>query len=78
MASQGVPHRAAGVAGCYRDLIDGFVVDCRDTADEAPVADLGLHVLLADSLGPTPPERAKLAREVVQWAASLATSPRSR
>jgi LPPG:FO 2-phospho-L-lactate transferase len=58
----GVETTAAGIARAYRDVIDGVV------ADESPN---GGDELVTDTLMPTPAHRARLAREVLDFATSL-------
>jgi LPPG:FO 2-phospho-L-lactate transferase len=58
----GIPMSAAGVAGAYRDVLDGIVAD--EAAD-------GLPALVTATLMDTPEDRARLANEVLGFAASL-------
>jgi LPPG:FO 2-phospho-L-lactate transferase len=58
----GVAPSAAGIARAYGDVIDGVV------ADEP--SDRGAE-LVTDTLMPTPADRARLAREVLDFATSL-------
>jgi len=58
----GIPTSAAGVAGAYRDVLDGIVAD--EAAD-------GLPGLVTDTLMDTAEDRARLANEVLGFAASL-------
>jgi LPPG:FO 2-phospho-L-lactate transferase len=46
----GVEVSARGVAGFYRDWIDAFVLDERDTAQERDVAALGLRTRVCDTI----------------------------
>ena len=61
----GIERSADGIARAYADLLDALVAD--EAAD-------GLPGLLTDTLMDTPVDRARLAREVVGCAASLAGS----
>jgi len=61
----GIERSADGIARAYADLLDALVAD--EAAD-------GLPALLTDTLMDTPVDRARLAREVVGFAASLAGS----
>ena len=61
----GIERSADGIAGAYADLLDALVAD--EAAD-------GLPGLVTDTLMDTPVDRARLAREVVGFAASLAGS----
>lgn len=58
----GIPTSAAGVAGAYRGVLDGVVAD--EAAD-------GLPALVTDTVMDTPEDRARLANEVLGFAASL-------
>ncbi|MFL5913083.1 MAG: 2-phospho-L-lactate transferase [Gaiellaceae bacterium] len=65
LAALGFPHRAAVVAGLYAEWLDGFVLDHRDAAEQA---EIGVPVLLADTLAKIGPGRAELARAVLEFA----------
>jgi len=58
----GIATSAAGIASAYGDVIDAIVAD--EAAD-------GIHGLVTDTLMDTPGDRARLAREVLDCAASL-------
>ena len=58
----GIARSAAGIARAYADVIDGIVAD--EPAGETPE-------LVTDTLMDTPGDRARLAREVLDFAASL-------
>ena len=64
-AQAGIEWSADGIARAYADVLDGLV------ADEAGD---GLPGLVTDTLMDTPVDRARLAREVLGFAASLAGS----
>ena len=61
----GLATSAAGIASAYGDVIDGIVAD--EPAD-------GLPGLVTDTLMDTPGDRARLAREVLDFVASLSPS----
>ena len=65
MAALGLPHRATVVAGLYGQWLDGFVLDERDSAEQA---EIGVPVLLADTLAEPGPRRTQLARAVLEFA----------
>jgi len=50
MAAHGLPHRAAAVAGFYRDIVDVFVLDEADHQEAAQIEALGMRVMLAPTL----------------------------
>ena len=58
----GIARSAAGIARAYADVIDGIVAD--EPAGETPE-------LVTDTLMDTPGDRARLAHEVLDFAASL-------
>jgi LPPG:FO 2-phospho-L-lactate transferase len=62
---------ALGVARLYAGLVDGFVIDHADAILEDRVAELGPRVLVTDTVMRTDADRAALAREVLDFAATL-------
>jgi LPPG:FO 2-phospho-L-lactate transferase len=50
MSAAGLEHSATGVATLYADLLDGFVLDRRDSAESAAINALGMRVVTADTL----------------------------
>jgi LPPG:FO 2-phospho-L-lactate transferase len=66
MAVRGLGHGATEVAAGYADLVGRFVLDRRDSAETVAIENLGLEVLLADTLAP-PRERAGLAKAVLEF-----------
>ncbi len=72
LASLGHEVSAAGVAAMYRGLVDGMVIDRVDVEERAGVEALGMQVLATDSVMRGAQDRARLAREVVEFGAGLA------
>ncbi len=72
LASLGHEVSAAGVAAIYEGLVDGMVVDRVDVEERAGVEALGMQVLATDSVMRGAQDRARLAREVVEFGAGLA------
>ncbi|HEV3286480.1 MAG TPA: 2-phospho-L-lactate transferase [Steroidobacteraceae bacterium] len=68
MAELEVPLSSVAIAGHYADFIDGFVLD---RADAALVPAFRCSLLVADTLMVTLADRERLAREVLQFAATL-------
>lgn len=66
MGARGLGHGATEVAAGYAELVARFVLDRRDSAEATAIENLGLEVLLADTLAP-PLERAGLAKAVVEF-----------
>jgi LPPG:FO 2-phospho-L-lactate transferase len=78
LEARGVPHRAAAVAGLYRGLVDGFVLDQSDAGQHAEIEAMGVRVLCADTLAATASERAGLAAAVLAFGRELRDRPRAR
>ncbi len=72
LASLGHEVSAAGVAAIYEGLVDGMVIDRVDVEERAGVEALGMQVLATDSVMRGAQDRARLAREVVEFGAGLA------
>lgn len=71
MTEMGVEVSALGVARHYAGLLDGFVIDRAD-ADLAPaIRDLGMKVLVADTVMTGKAERKRLAAETLAFICSL-------
>jgi LPPG:FO 2-phospho-L-lactate transferase len=54
-----------------RDLIDGFVLDRQDHALEGAIRELGLEVLVTDTVMQSAEDKVRLAREVLAFARAL-------
>ncbi len=67
----GVEVSARGVAGLYRDWVDGWVLDARDADQEADVAALGMQTRLCDTIM----RDAAVAQRVAEAALELAGVP---
>ncbi len=78
LASLGDEVSALGVARRYRKLADGFVVDTQDVALADAVEELGMAVLVADTIMTDGQARARLAREVLGFAESLGAAAAGR
>jgi len=50
MQARGFEVSSVGVAKCYQDIVDVFVIDERDTVDVADFDDIGCEVVRADTL----------------------------
>lgn len=74
LAELGLDVSAASVAEHYSDLLTGFVLDVVDAALRPALEARGLNVLLTDTVMRTDADRARLARETVDFAASLRRS----
>ena len=64
----GVEVSALGVAGLYRDLADGFVLDAVDEALLPAVEALGLRARALDTIMRTPEVAAEVARAALALA----------
>jgi LPPG:FO 2-phospho-L-lactate transferase len=75
LATLGHEVSALGVARIYADLIDGMVIDEADRALRPEIELLGPRVLVTTTVMGGPDDRARLAREVLDFARALATAP---
>jgi LPPG:FO 2-phospho-L-lactate transferase len=71
----GVEVSARGVAGLYRALCQGFVLDVRDTRQTRDVEALGLRVRVLDTLMHDPEVAARVARAALDLAAEIGPRP---
>ena len=71
MRSQGLEVSALGIAHAYQGLIDGLVIDDLDAALAAPIAALGIGVVVTDTIMRGLDEKAHLAQTALDLAASL-------
>ena len=62
---------AHGVAGLYRDFIDGFVIDLVDEGESATIGELGVTVEATQTLMHTPEDAAALAKATLALAELL-------
>lgn len=62
---------AAAVAQFYSGLLDGFVIDRADAQQAELIRATGVEVLVADTVMLTDADRARLARETLEFAATL-------
>ena len=61
---------ALAVARRYADFLDGFVIDRADAEQRAEIERLNMRVLVTNALMRDPADRARLAREVIEFAQS--------
>jgi LPPG:FO 2-phospho-L-lactate transferase len=66
-AELGIPPSAAAVARHYADLLSGFVIDRVDAGLEAEIQQLEMRTRVTDAIMKTPRDRARLAKEVVDF-----------
>jgi LPPG:FO 2-phospho-L-lactate transferase len=69
LASLGHESSAVGVAKLYRDVLDGFVIDKVDAAQQADIEALGLRVLVTDAIMHDREDRVRLAQEILDFVA---------
>lgn len=72
MASLGHDSSAIGVAGLYHGLIDGFVIDEVDRDDQEAIEDLGMAVLVTDTMMRNETDRKRLATEILEFSGTIA------
>jgi len=75
LASLGHEPSALGVARLYAGLASGFVLDPVDAGLVPAIEGLGMRTLVTDTLMVDAPSRARVAAEVLDFAASLALVP---
>jgi LPPG:FO 2-phospho-L-lactate transferase len=75
LASLGHESSALGVARLYAGLATGFVIDPVDAGLAPAIEALGLRTLVTDTLMVDDPSRARVAREILDFASSLAPVP---
>jgi LPPG:FO 2-phospho-L-lactate transferase len=71
MAELGITQSAASVARHYQELIDGFVLDSEDEATGNEIRDLGLKVLVTNTVMQSLEDRVSLAADVLEFATAL-------
>ena len=71
MQELGIPNTSLQVARHYAGLLDGFVLDSLDAGSEASVEDLGLSVLVTNTVMTSLDERVQLGRDCLAFAARL-------
>jgi LPPG:FO 2-phospho-L-lactate transferase len=72
LASLGHEVSATGVARMYGGLVEGMVVDRADEAERSEIEALGMRVLATDAIMRDAPDRARLAREVLEFGGTVA------
>jgi LPPG:FO 2-phospho-L-lactate transferase len=73
LASLGHEVSAAGVARIYEGLAEGMVIDGVDEEERHEIEGLGMRVLATGAVMRAAPDRARLAREVLEFGAGLAS-----
>jgi LPPG:FO 2-phospho-L-lactate transferase len=71
LAGLGYDVSPLGVALLYRDLLQGLVIDIADASQESRIADLGLRVLVTQTIMETEADRQRLAEEVLTFSRQL-------
>lgn len=66
-AELGIPPSAAAVARHYADLLTGFVLDRLDSELGPEIQQLGMKTWITDAIMKTPLDRARLAKEVIDF-----------
>lgn len=72
MAEIGAEVSALGVARRYADVLDGFVIDHADAELAPAIGDLGMQVLVANTVMSDKAARKRLAAETLAFASSIA------
>lgn len=71
LSSMGHEVSATGVARMYEDLVGAMVIDGVDGRERAGIEGLGMGVLATDAIMRDDGDRARLAREVLEFAVSM-------
>ena len=71
LASLGHEVSAVGVAALYEGVLDGMLVDGADEGQRGDIEGLGMDVYATDAVMRDPADRARLAREVLEFGAGL-------
>jgi LPPG:FO 2-phospho-L-lactate transferase len=66
-AELGVPPSALAVAGHYRGLLTGFVLDYKDTGLEADIQKSGIKTLATNTFMKSQNDRRRLAEDVLNF-----------
>jgi len=74
MQELGMQPNSLAIAEFYTGLIDGLVIDRRDSPQQAAIEALGIPVRLSDTLMNTLEDKTRLAAEVLEFAADLRAS----
>jgi LPPG:FO 2-phospho-L-lactate transferase len=71
MTELGIPVTSLSVVRHYRDVIDGIVIDRRDGNQRAGIEALGIAVCVTDTMMNDDGDKARLGREVLDFAGAL-------
>ncbi len=74
MKELGEAPSASGVARRYVDLLDGFVLDEVDRSESEVIEKMGLRVLVTNTIMNTMEDKTRLAREVLDFLAEVASA----
>ncbi len=74
MREMSLPVKASWVAGYYRSIVDGFVIDSADEALAPEIASLGLATAVTNTVMNSLDDRVQLARSCLAFIESLAES----
>ncbi|CAA9409199.1 MAG: Lactyl (2) diphospho-(5')guanosine:7,8-didemethyl-8-hydroxy-5-deazariboflavin 2-phospho-L-lactate transferase [uncultured Rubrobacteraceae bacterium] len=64
---------SAGVAALYEGVLDGMVIDTVDEGQRGDIEGLGIEIFSTGAVMHGPPDRERLAREVLEFGAGLGT-----
>ncbi|NOR49151.1 MAG: 2-phospho-L-lactate transferase [Methanosarcinaceae archaeon] len=65
MQARGFEVSSVGVAKCYQDIVDVFVIDERDTADISDFDDIGCEIVRADTLMKSVDVSVELSKQIL-------------
>jgi LPPG:FO 2-phospho-L-lactate transferase len=67
MAAAGQEVSVLGLARLYADVLTGVVIDETDRAHAAALRDMGLEVLVSDTIMKTAEDKKRLAGQILEW-----------
>lgn len=74
-SEMGIEPSALAVAKHYKTLLSGFILDEQDQQQTEAIEELGLCALVTDTIMKSIPDRARLARDTLQFIERLKTKP---
>jgi LPPG:FO 2-phospho-L-lactate transferase len=73
LSEMGRDATAFEVSRLYQDVLDGIVIDARDSAFKPEIEALGLHVMVTDTIMNNRADQSRLALLAIEFASALST-----
>jgi LPPG:FO 2-phospho-L-lactate transferase len=77
MKEIGIDVSVLGIAGHYRDIVDGLIIDIEDSAHRAAIEAMGMQVEITNTIMRTLEDKSALATTVLRFAAELRDGDRA-